>query len=48
MAKAREDTTKAQEEAAKAHEDHASLLARVKELEEDVALASGLRDALNV
>jgi uncharacterized protein (DUF3084 family) len=46
--KAREDTTKAQEEAAKTHEDHAPLLARVKELEEDVALVSGQRDALNV
>jgi uncharacterized HAD superfamily protein len=40
-AKAREDTTKAQEEAAKAREDLAPLLARVKELEEDVALVSG-------
>jgi septal ring factor EnvC (AmiA/AmiB activator) len=40
-AKAREDTTKAQEEAAKAREDLAPLLARVKELEEDIALVSG-------
>jgi septal ring factor EnvC (AmiA/AmiB activator) len=39
-AKAREDATKAQEEAAKAHEDHAQLLARVKELEKDVALSA--------
>jgi chromosome segregation ATPase len=46
--KAREDTTKAWEEAAKAHEDLASLLARVKELEEGVALVSGQRDALNI
>jgi uncharacterized protein (DUF3084 family) len=35
--KVREDTTKAQEEAAKTCEDHAPLLARVKELEEDIA-----------
>jgi chromosome segregation ATPase len=41
MAKALEDT-------AKAREDLAPLLARVKELEEDVALVSGQRDALNV
>jgi chromosome segregation ATPase len=34
--------------AAKAREDHAPLLAHVKELEEDVALVSGQRDALNV
>jgi chromosome segregation ATPase len=47
-AKAHEDTTKAQEEAAKAREDHMPLLARVKELEKDVALVSGERDALNV
>jgi BMFP domain-containing protein YqiC len=40
--------TKAQEEVAKAREDLAPLLARVKELEEDVALVSGQRDALNV
>jgi BMFP domain-containing protein YqiC len=39
---------KAQEEAAKAREDLAPLLARVKELEEDVALVSGQCDALNV
>jgi chromosome segregation ATPase len=46
--KAQDDATKAQEEVAKAHEDLASLLARVKELEEDVALVSGKRDTLNV
>jgi chromosome segregation ATPase len=40
--------TRAQEEAAKTCDDHALLLARVKELEEDVALVSGQRDALNV
>jgi chromosome segregation ATPase len=39
---------KAREEAAKAREDLAPLLAHVKELEEDVALVSGQRDALNV
>jgi predicted nucleic acid-binding Zn-ribbon protein len=33
---------------AKACEDLAPLLARVKELEEDVALVSGQRDALNI
>jgi chromosome segregation ATPase len=48
MAKAQEDGAKAREEAAKAREDLAPLLARVKELEEDVALVSGQRDALNV
>jgi uncharacterized coiled-coil DUF342 family protein len=48
MAKALEDVAKAREEAAKAHKDLAPLLARVKELEEDVALVSGQRDALNV
>jgi chromosome segregation ATPase len=48
MAKAREDVTKAQEEASKAREDHAPLLARVEELEKDVTLVSGQRDALNV
>jgi chromosome segregation ATPase len=42
------DATKAQEEAAKTHEDHTPLLVRVKDLEEDVALVSGQRDALNV
>jgi HD superfamily phosphodiesterase len=46
-AKAREDTARAQEEA-KAREDLAPLLACVKELEEDVALVSGQRDALNI
>jgi uncharacterized coiled-coil DUF342 family protein len=40
--------TKAREEAVKAREDRAPLLARVKELEEDVALVSGQRDALNI
>jgi chromosome segregation ATPase len=40
--------TKAQEETAKAHEDLATLLARVKELEEDVAHVSGQRDVLNM
>jgi hypothetical protein len=40
-AKALENTDKAQEEAAKAREDLMPLLARVKELEEDVALVSG-------
>jgi chromosome segregation ATPase len=38
----------AREEAARAREDVTPLLARVKELEEDVALVSGQRDALNV
>jgi uncharacterized protein (DUF3084 family) len=47
-AKAREEVAKAREEAAKAREDLVPLLARVKELEEDVALVSGQRDALNV
>jgi chromosome segregation ATPase len=47
-AKALENTDKAQEEATKAREDLMPLLARVKELEEDVALVSGQRDALNV
>jgi chromosome segregation ATPase len=40
--------TRAQEEAAKAREDLAPLLVRVKELEEDVALVGGQRDALNI
>jgi uncharacterized coiled-coil DUF342 family protein len=48
MAKALEYTTKAREEASRAHEDLPSLLARVKELEEDIALVSGQHDALNV
>jgi chromosome segregation ATPase len=47
-AKAREDASRAREEAAKAREDLASLLARVKEFEEDVALVGGQRDALNI
>jgi chromosome segregation ATPase len=40
--------TRAEEEMAKTREDHAPLLAHVKELEEDVTLVSGQRDALNV
>jgi uncharacterized protein (DUF3084 family) len=47
-AKAREDAARAREEAAKAREDLVPLLARVKELEEDIALVSGQRDALNI
>jgi chromosome segregation ATPase len=47
-AKAREDVARAREEAAKDHEDLAPLLARVKELEEDVALVGGQRDVLNI
>jgi BMFP domain-containing protein YqiC len=47
-AKAHEDAARAQEEVAKAREDLAPLLARVKELEEDVALVGGHRDALNI
>jgi uncharacterized protein (DUF3084 family) len=47
-AKAHEDAARAWEEAAKACEDLAPLLARMKELEEDVALVSGQRDALNI
>jgi chromosome segregation ATPase len=47
-AKAREDAAKAREEAAKAREDLAPLLARVKELEEDIALVGGQRDALSI
>jgi chromosome segregation ATPase len=47
-AKAREDVARAREEAAKACEDLAPLLARVKELEEDVALVGGQRDALSI
>jgi hypothetical protein len=39
---------RAREEAAKAREDLAPLLARVKELEEDIALVGGQRDAHNV
>jgi chromosome segregation ATPase len=45
---AREDVTKAREEATKAREDLVPLSARVKELEEDVALVSRQHDALNV
>jgi BMFP domain-containing protein YqiC len=37
----REDTARAWEEAAKAREDLAPLLARVKELEEDIVLVDG-------
>jgi uncharacterized protein (DUF3084 family) len=47
-AKACEDVARAREEGAKAREDLTPLLARVKELEEDVALVSGQRDALNI
>jgi chromosome segregation ATPase len=47
-AKVHEDAVKAREEEAKAREDLTPLLARVKELEEDVALVSRHRDALNV
>jgi uncharacterized protein YlxW (UPF0749 family) len=47
-AKAREDAAKAREEVAKAREDLVPLLARVKELEEDIASVSGQRDALNI
>jgi hypothetical protein len=48
MAKAREDMIRAWEEVAKAHEDLVPLLARVKELEEDVAIVGDQRDALNI
>jgi chromosome segregation ATPase len=47
-AAAREDAARAREEAAKANEDLAPLLACVKELEEDIALVGGQRDALNI
>jgi chromosome segregation ATPase len=47
-AKAHEDVARAREEAAKAREDLAPLLVRVKELEEDVSLVGGQRDALNI
>jgi chromosome segregation ATPase len=47
-AKAREDVARAREEAAKAREDLAPLLVRVKELEEDVTLFGGQRNALNI
>jgi uncharacterized protein (DUF3084 family) len=47
-AKAREDTARAREEVANAREDLAPLLARVKELEEDVTLVGGQHDALNI
>jgi chromosome segregation ATPase len=43
-----EDVTKAREEAAKAREELVPLSARVKELEEDVALVGRHRDTLNV
>jgi hypothetical protein len=46
-ATAREDTARAKEEAAKAYEDLVPLLARMKELEEDIALDGGQCDALN-
>jgi predicted nucleic acid-binding Zn-ribbon protein len=45
---ARVDVTRAQEEAAKAREDLMPLSARVKELEEDVALVGRQCDTLNV
>jgi chromosome segregation ATPase len=44
----RADAARAREEVAKAHEDLTPLLACVKELEEDVTLVSGQRDALNI
>jgi predicted nucleic acid-binding Zn-ribbon protein len=44
---AREDTARAKEEAAKACEDLVPLLARMKELEEDITLDGGQCDALN-
>jgi uncharacterized protein (DUF3084 family) len=44
----REEAAQAQKAEAKAREDLAPLLARVKELEEDVALVGGQRDALNI
>jgi chromosome segregation ATPase len=47
-AKACEDVARAREEAAKAREDLTPLLVHVKELEEDVALVGGQRDALNI
>jgi uncharacterized protein (DUF3084 family) len=47
-AKVHEDVARAQKEAAKACEDLVPLLARVKELEEDIALVGGQRDALNI
>jgi chromosome segregation ATPase len=47
-AKACDDMARAREEAAKAREDLAPLLARVKELEEDVALVVDQRDTLNI
>jgi hypothetical protein len=43
-----EDAAKAREEVVKARDDLTPLLVHVKELEEDVALVSGQRDALNV
>jgi chromosome segregation ATPase len=43
-----EDAARAREEAAKERKDLAPLLARVKELEEDIALVGGQRDALNI
>jgi NACalpha-BTF3-like transcription factor len=47
VAKAHEEATKARE-GAKVREGLAPLLARVKELEEDIALVSGQHDALDV
>jgi predicted nucleic acid-binding Zn-ribbon protein len=42
------DATRAREEAAKAREDLAPLLVRVKELEEDITLVGSQHDALNI
>jgi hypothetical protein len=47
VAKAHEEATKARE-GAKVREGLVPLLARVKELEEDIALVSGQHDALDV
>jgi chromosome segregation ATPase len=47
-AKACEDMARAREEATKAREDLMPLLARVNELEEDIALVGGQHDALNI
>jgi chromosome segregation ATPase len=43
----KEEVAQAREEAAKAREALVPLLARVKELEEDIALVGGQRDALS-
>jgi chromosome segregation ATPase len=47
-AKAHDNAARAREEAAKAREDLTPLLAHVKELEEDIALVGGQRDALKI